>query len=60
MPGSPYLKEPPPGLITWPKLLLIITPALFAFTAVALWQDLLNEWLGLLTIILLLAFLLRR
>jgi hypothetical protein len=60
MPGSPYLEEPPPGLTTWPKLLLIVTPALFAFSAVALWQDLLNEWLALLTIALLLTFLLRR
>ncbi|MGY8669641.1 MAG: hypothetical protein ACKVJ7_01165 [Candidatus Poseidoniales archaeon] len=60
MPGSPYLKEPPPGLITWPKLLLLVTPALLTFSAVALWQNLLKEWLALLTIVLLLTFLLRR
>ena len=60
MPGSPYLEEPPPGLNTWPKLLLLVAPATLAFSAVALWQGLLNEWLALLTIILILTFLLRR
>ena len=60
MPGSPYLEEPPPGLTTWPKLLLLVAPAVLAFSAVALWQGLLNEWLTLLTILLILTFLLRR
>jgi hypothetical protein len=60
MPGSPYLEEIPPGLLTWPKLLMFSIPTLSAITIVAWWQNLLIEWGIGLTILLVLAFFVRR
>ncbi|MBA4695457.1 MAG: hypothetical protein DWC06_07695 [Candidatus Poseidoniales archaeon] len=60
MPGTPYLEQPPKGLMTWPKLLKISVPILAAFTTVAWWNDLLIEWAILLTIGLIASFFIRR
>ncbi len=60
MPGTPYLEEPPPGLLTWPKLLALTLPTFGALTAVAWWQNLLIEWAILVTISLTVSFLIRR
>jgi hypothetical protein len=46
MPGSPYLENPPRGLMTWRRLILLALPTFTAMTAIAIWQDLLLEWLG--------------
>ena len=60
MPGTPYLEEPPQGLLTWPKLLKISIPILVSITAVAWWNDLLLEWGILLTLGLTVSFFMRR
>ena len=60
MPGTPYLEQPPKGLMTWPKLLKISVPILAAFTTVAWWNGLLIEWAILLTIGLIASFFIRR
>ncbi len=60
MPGTPYLEQPPQGLMTWPKLLKISVPIITAFTAVAWWNEVLLEWGILLTIGLTISFLIRR
>ena len=57
MPGTPYLEEEPQGLLTWPKLLKISIPILTALTAVAWWNELLLEWVILLTLALTISFL---
>ena len=60
MPGSPYLDEVPPGLLTWPKLVAMAVPTLLALSAIAWWQDLLMEWAIALTALLILTFYNRR
>ena len=50
MPGSPYLEEPPKGLLTWPVLLRMSIPTLFALIIAAWWTGFLLEFLILLTI----------
>ena len=60
MPGSPYLEEPPNGLVTWPKLLMIGVPSVSAISLVAWWQDVLLEWGVFLTVGLTISFLIRR
>ena len=60
MPGSPYLEEPPSGLVTWPKILMIGVPSVSAISLVAWWQDILLEWGVFLTIGLTISFLMRR
>jgi len=60
MPGSPYLEEPPNGLVTWPKLLMIGVPSISAISLVAWWQDVLLEWGVFLTVGLTISFLIRR
>ena len=50
MPGSPYLDEPPKGLLTLPVLLRISVPTLLALTIAAWWTGFLLEFLILLTI----------
>ena len=60
MPGTPYLDQPPQGLMTWPKLLKISIPILAALTAVAWWNNVLLEWGIFLTIGLTISFLIRR
>ena len=44
MPGTPYLEQPPQGLMTWPKLLKIGLPIIAVFTAASWWYDVLLEW----------------
>ncbi len=60
MPGTPYLDQPPQGLMTWPKLLKISIPIMSALTAVAWWNNVLLEWGIFLTIGLAISFLIRR
>ena len=50
MPGSPYLEEPPKGLLTWPVLLQMMVPPLIALTIAAWWLGFLLEFLILLTV----------
>jgi len=50
MPGSPYLEEPPKGLLTWPVLLRMTVPTLLALTFAAWWTGFLLEFFILLTI----------
>ena len=50
MPGSPYLEEPPKGLLTWPVLLRVMVPTLIALTIAAWWLGFLLEFLILLTV----------
>ena len=45
MPGSPYLEEPPQGLLTWPALLRMAVPTLLALTIAAWWTGFLLEFL---------------
>ncbi len=60
MPGSPYLDEPPKGLLTWPILLKLGIPTLIALTIVAIWQDVLVEFMIALTAILALSALMKK
>lgn len=60
MPGSPYLDKTPKGLLTWPKLIMIALPTFAALTAVAIWQDLLIEWLGTFSAVVFISAFLRR
>ena len=50
MPGSPYLEEPPKGLLTWPVLLRMTIPTLIALTIAAWWTGYMLEFLILLTV----------
>lgn len=43
MPGSPYI-ETPEGLLTWPKLLRLIIPTFSVLFAVAIWKNLVVEF----------------
>ena len=60
MPGSPYLEEPPSGLVTWSKILMIGVPSISALSLVAWWNDVILEWGIFLTIGLTISFLIRR
>ena len=60
MPGTPYLEQPPEGLMTWPKLLKISLPIITVLTAASWWYDLLLEWGIFLTLGLTISFLVRR
>jgi hypothetical protein len=39
MPGSPYLDEPPKGLMTWPRLLKITVPFAVVGMVAAVYLD---------------------
>lgn len=54
------MDEPPKGLWTWPRLIRWIAPTFIAISAVAAWQDLLLQWFGLSTAILLASVIMRR
>ena len=43
MPGSPYI-ETPEGLLTWPKLLRLFIPTFSVLLAVAIWNNLVVEF----------------
>ena len=60
MPGSPYLEEPPKGLLTWPVLIRMTVPTLLALTIAAWWAGFLLEFLILLTITGLILLVVRR
>ena len=60
MPGSPYLEDPPKGLITWPVLLRVMIPTLIALAVAAWWTGFLLEFLILLTITGLVLFIVRQ
>ena len=50
MPGSPYLDEPPKGLLTWPSLLRLSVPTFAALALASWWRGYLLEFFILLTI----------
>ena len=50
MPGSPYLEQPPKGLLTWPKLLRLAGLPLLAFLAASAYYGVLFEALVILTL----------
>ena len=50
MPGSPYLEEPPPGLLTWPSLLRMFGPPVIAFLAACWYSGVLFEALIIMTL----------
>jgi len=60
MPGSPYLDEPPKGLLTWPLLIRLGIPTLIALTAVAIWQGVLLEFMIALSAVLALTALMKK
>ena len=60
MPGTPYLEEPPKGLMTWPKLLKLGIPTIIILTIVSWWNDVLIEFGVILTVSLFISFLVRR
>ncbi|MDP6188340.1 MAG: hypothetical protein QF699_03350 [Candidatus Poseidoniaceae archaeon] len=39
MPGSPYLEEPPKGLLTWPRLLKLTVPFAVVGLCIAVYVD---------------------
>ena len=50
MPGSPYLDEPPKGLLTWPVLLRLMVPTFSILGIASWWMGYLLQFLILLTI----------
>ena len=50
MPGSPYLDEPPKGLLTWPVLLRLMVPTFSILGIASWWMGYLLEFLILLTV----------
>jgi hypothetical protein len=49
MPGSPYLDQPPKGLLTWPKLLRLAGLPLASFLSASLYYGVLFEALVIIT-----------
>lgn len=60
MPGTPYLEEPPKGLLTWPKLLQMTVPTLLSIGIASWWNGYLLHFFILVTISLTLTLFLRR
>lgn len=60
MPGSPYLDEPPKGLLTWPALLRLMVPTFSILGIASWWMGYLLEFLILLTITGAVLFVVRR
>lgn len=60
MPGSPYLDQPPKGLLTWPRLLRMVALPSFGFLGVAWYADVLFEALVIITLTLFVAAWYRR
>ena len=50
MPGSPYLDQPPKGLLTWPKLLRLAGLTLLAFLSASAYYGVLFEALVIITL----------
>ena len=60
MPGSPYLDEPPKGLLTWPVLLRLMIPTFSILGIASWWMGYLLEFLILLIITGAVLFVVRR
>lgn len=60
MPGSPYLDEPPKGLLTWPILLRLMVPTFSILGIASWWMGYLLEFLILLTVTGAVLFVVRR
>ena len=60
MPGSPYLDEPPKGLLTWPALLRLMVPTFSILGIASWWMGYLLEFLILLTLTGAVLFVVRR
>jgi hypothetical protein len=60
MPGSPYLDEPPKGLMTWPRLLKITVPFAVVGMVAAVYLDAVFQVLAVFTGVLFITAFVRR
>jgi hypothetical protein len=60
MPGSPYLDEPPKGLMTWPRLLKITLPFVVVGLCAAVYVDAVFQVLAVFTGVLFITAFVRR
>ena len=60
MPGSPYLDEPPKGLMTWPRLLKLTLPFVVIGLCVAVYVDAVFQVLAVFTGVLFITAFVRR
>ena len=60
MPGSPYLDEPPKGLMTWPRLLKLSVPLAVVGMVAAVYVDAVFEVLAVFTGVLFITAFVRR
>jgi hypothetical protein len=60
MPGSPYLDEPPKGLMTWPRLLKITVPFAVVGIVAAVYVDAVFQVLAVFTGVLFITAFVRR
>jgi hypothetical protein len=60
MPGSPYLDEPPKGLMTWPRLLKITVPFAVVGIVAAVYLDAVFQVLAVFTGVLFITAFVRR
>ena len=60
MPGSPYLDEPPKGLMTWPRLLKLTVPLAVVGMVTAVYLDAVFQVLAVFTGVLFITAFVRR
>ena len=60
MPGSPYLDEPPKGLMTWPRLLKLTVPLAVVGMVAAVYVDAVFQVLAVFTGVLFITAFVRR
>lgn len=60
MPGSPYLEEPPKGLMTWPRLLKLTVPFAVVGMVAAVYLDAVFQVLAVFTGVLFITAFVRR
>ena len=60
MPGSPYLDEPPKGLMTWPRLLKLAVPLTVVGMVAAVYLDAVFQVLAVFTGVLFITAFVRR
>ena len=60
MPGSPYLDEPPKGLVTWPRLLKLTVPLTVVGMVAAVYLDAVFQVLAVFTGVLFITAFVRR
>ncbi len=60
MPGSPYLDEPPKGLMTWPRLLKLTVPLAVVGMVAAVYLDAVFQVLAVFTGVLFITAFVRR